>query len=250
MNNWKLSIVVAFSLAAFAVTGWAAAGGTALSEVLGIVSSVCLENGSANVTLSYTLNSTAAADAATVTYTVDGGNSTLLTVIASGNVTDGGGWTYLPQGGGKTAGGQFTLNLADGSHVVEVCAVQDGANGREPKSTCQTINVVVDCSANNPCGGVTRVFGELPNNKNVCKNNAPIEVNFSGNFGNTATLSITGPNGFSSGAISVGENGESCNYHYNWSPASNGGAGTYVFSVDGGQFTFSADLSCTGGGKP
>lgn len=233
-------IMLAFCTLSF--TAWAG-NGTGLSVVLTLVNQICNANGTADVTVSYSVVSTGAADAATVTYTVDGGAVQSLPSIAAGNIDDGGGWTF--DGRTKTAGGQFTLTLASGGHSIEVCGVQNGSNGNEDKLACQTLNVVVQCSSTNACERVTEVFGEVPSNKNVCKNNTPVQIQFKGNFGDPALMSITGPKSFNSGPIQVNRSGDSCVYHYNWFPATNGGAGTYQFSINNGQFTFSADLSCS-----
>ena len=106
------------------------------------------------VDVHYSVLSTAAADAATVEASVDGVvDPTLATTIASGNVADGGGWTFT--GRTKTAEGEFAVSLSEGSHTIEVCATQKGSGGRTPKTVCQDAEVAVDgCLPIDVCDGL------------------------------------------------------------------------------------------------
>jgi hypothetical protein len=61
-----------------------------------------------------------------------------------------------------------------------------------------------------------------------------------------AALAIDGPGGYHLDAA-MDHAGDSCIYQYNWDTDGNGGAGTYSFSVTGGNGTslsFTAELSC------
>jgi hypothetical protein len=114
----------------------AANSGTALSiSVDATAGAVCGE-----FVISYTVQSTAAADAATITADAD-----TVGLIASGNVMDGGGWMFA--GRTKTAVGDFTLTLDPGEYSIDVCATQHGAQGRQSKQACTTVEITADgCS--------------------------------------------------------------------------------------------------------
>jgi hypothetical protein len=243
MKKTKSTLVVLGLTLLLAVAGAVVyAAGTSLSVLIDSVSYNC-DNGS--VLVQYTVRSTAAADAATVTATIAGVDQGTIQTIASGNVNDGGGWVF--SGRNKSAEGSYTTSiaLANGSYTVEVCATQAGSNGNPDKTACASTTLVVACGAS-PCSG--EAFGEIPANKNLCKANGHINFQFRGDFGETATLVITGPDGnWVSDQIPVGRDGLSCNYHYNWDPGTdNGGAGTYSFKVTGNghELTYGADLYC------
>jgi hypothetical protein len=226
------------------------AAGTGLSITFGDATIVCKGDGSgANVSFQWTATSTGAADAATVTGQIDGGTIFSLPGIAAGNVTTGGGWTFA--GRIKTADGSYSTVLPNGTHTFTVCTTQKGVNGNPDKSSCTTQTVVVNCLSTDACANA-QVFGEVPANKNLCLANGHIEVQFSGNFGDPASLEIDGPNesGFSRTDL-VNRAGDSCNYHFNWDPhdsQGNGGAGTYTFKVTGNNqasLVVSETLDCT-----
>jgi hypothetical protein len=228
--------------------------GTSLSVALDAPVVTCREDGlGADVTAAYTVLSTGSADSAVMTATV-GATDYALPTIASGNVAGGGGWTFA--GRTKSAEGEFGTYLANGSYTLSVCAVQSGANGRISKQACSAATTVnIDCivPVTDPCA-LASVRGEVPANKNLCKANGHINVQFEGSFGTTASLVITGPEGSGiSLTVPVDRAGESCNYHYNWDPNGLDAAGTYTFDVNGGGLEFSASLYCdagNGGGKP
>jgi len=214
--------------------------GTSLSVIAGPPTVTCDPSGLfATVTANYTVVSTGSADSAVMVASF-GGHDYALPTIASGNVTGGGGWTI--SGRTKTAEGTFTTTTTNGTYTLSICATQSGAGGRDSKTACSApVTVTVNCTVTDPCasGGV---FGEVPANKNLCKANGHIEVQFRGNFGDVATLVISGPGGFTL-STGVDRAGDSCNYHYNWDPAANMAAGSYTFTVNG-DLTFSADLVC------
>jgi hypothetical protein len=154
---------------------------------------------------------------------------------------------YSHEGRIKTAGYALSVSLPNGEHTVQVCFTQSGAQGREPKTTCAApVTVIVDCAPDNVCEG-QQPFGNLVGNPSLCNGNGPphIPVHVRGDFVEAPALTISGPDGFTHSA-SMNHAGESCNYHYNWDPASNGGAGTYTFTVagNGNTLSFTAQLRC------
>lgn len=244
-----LLLLVAAPTASFAA-------GTSLSVVFDEAVIACRADGTgADVGFAWTVTSTGSADSATVTGQLDGGDTFALPGIASGNAATGGGWTFA--GRMKTADGSYDTLLANGTHSLTVCATQSGAGGATAKTSCQTQEITVNCTSTDPCANA-QVFGEVPANKNLCKANGNIQTQFSGSFGESATLLIEGPSetGFTR-TTQVGRAGDSCNYHDNWDPQDgNGGPGTYTFRVNpdgtGEAYEFSATLTCetNGGGKP
>lgn len=186
------------------------------------------------ITINYNLLSTGAADAAEVSYTLDGGSATSLPTVASGNVEEGGGWTF--QGRNKTYSNSFDLSgLEPGNHTVTICAVQHGANGNDDKEDCETISFFIQtCSSEaDKCDRVGEVFGQVIGNKNVCKSGGTINFQFKGNFGPTAHLTVTGPSPSTTvvRSIDVSRNGESCVYNDSWQGPSGLTAGWYTFKV-------------------
>ena len=202
----------------------------------------CNSDGTATVTFGYTVTS-GDSSAATVTGSVDAGTPFALTGINAGSGT--GAWTI--NGSTKTADGSYSTTLTDGQHTFTVCATQPGSGGNPDKTGCATQTVTINCPATSGCD-TTEVFGEVPANKNLCLANGTIQIQFRGNFGETANLEIDGPNNFSL-AVAVNRAGDSCNYHYNWDPGTgNGGAGGYTFKVTGNnqpELDFTATLECT-----
>jgi hypothetical protein len=209
----------------------------------------------ASVSFNYILTSTGAADAATVTAQIDGSGLVNLAPVKSGNIVDGGGWNIA--GRSKTAEGTYTVTLANGVHTVEVCAYQGGETDANRKSDCTTQTVTVACNlAVQAACPISEVFGKLTSSAELCKNQTPVNVQFRGDFGPTATLAISGPNGYTFNP-SVARSGESCVYTYDWKTnantgGSNGGSGTYSFVVSGinalgnpSELTFSQELTCT-----
>ena len=205
-------------IAVTGIAGLAYAAGTSLSISFDDATVDCASDGSAQVTIHYTVTSTAAADEAAVTGQIDEGDSFDITTIPSGNVNGGGGWTFF--GRVKTFSGTFTTTLDAGSYTFTVCAEQ---HGTDRKSACNTQTVTVDCQPTATCED-TSVFGELPHNTNLCSAQGVIEIQFHGSFGENANLTISGPNGFTY-STTVGRNGNSCNYHYNWDLRAAGGTG-------------------------
>jgi hypothetical protein len=224
-----------------AATIWAA--GTALTITFGTPTVICATDGG-SVTASYTI-ATTAADAANVTETLSLNGNEVTShafTIAAGNVANGGGWTFA--GRTKTYDGTFTATgLADGTYTLEVCAAQGGANGNLAKAVCQSETIVVSCGplVDPPCS--SEPFGEVVGNHNISVN-AAAQVNFRGDFGDSASLNITGPDGFTATA-SIDRDGNSCNYHANWKFTNGSGAdiygndgpGTYTLVVSGNGHT-------------
>lgn len=246
-------------VAILAGSGAAQAAGTSLSLLFDAVDPatemVCSSDGSgATVTFEWTLTSTGSADSAVLTGSIDGGATFALPGVASGNVTNGGGWTFA--GRMKTADGSYTSEpLANGEHTFTVCATQSGANGTAAKTTCSTQTVTVNCQSSDPCAKAEKFFGELVGNTNLCQGNGNIEVQFGGNFGENATLTITDQSNSIVRMATVPRNGGSCTYHYNWTDPQGDTdevAGTYTFTVTGNgkEVVGSEVLSCSTPGHP
>ncbi|MEW5848345.1 MAG: hypothetical protein AB2A00_06000 [Myxococcota bacterium] len=195
----------------------------------------CTSLQSGVVGISGILETTGSADSAVIRVAVDGGSPVQMGTIQPQD--------FVHNGRIKTANYALELSLANGSHVVQVCFEQSGAQGRLPKSVCATpVSVEVQC---NVCAGA-RPFGNIVGNNNLCKANGHIPVSVRGDFGDDATLEIQGPNGFVHQAA-MNHAGQSCNYHYNWNPNDgNGGAGSYTFRVQGNgqKLVFGARLNC------
>jgi hypothetical protein len=192
--------------------------------------------GTGSVTIEGTLTTTGSVDSAEIRVSIDGAAQTLVGTIEPGD--------FDHDGRTKNAAYGVTIDLSNGTHNVEICFVQSGSEGREPKATCApVVVVVVNCSS---CQGTT-FFGDLVGNPSLCKGKGPphIPVHVKGDLGDAPALSITGPNGYSH-QTTMNHAGESCVYQYNWDTAGNGGAGEYTFTVTGGGNTgsFTATLHC------
>jgi hypothetical protein len=213
------------------------AAGTELSIALGEPTVICPDG---NVSVSYTI-ATTAASAATVNETLtDSSNNTVAQRsydILSGNVP--GGWVFA--GRTKTYDGLFqTTGLSDGNYSLQICVTQAGSGGNPNKTVCTTQPIVIRCvdQIANPCAS-TAPFGEVVANNKISKD-AAAQIQFRGNFGPTAAIEITDANGFYRSA-SVSKAGDSCNYHANWKFTTssgadifgNNGAGVYTVTVTG-----------------
>ncbi len=119
--------------------------GTALSVSVDGTSYACDDDGeSAAVTVEFTVTSTAAANGAELTASIDGGAELGIGAITSGD------WTS--DGRTKSADGTATFSLAEGTHTIVICATQSGANGRPPKHACSVAAIVeVDCPDGSHC---------------------------------------------------------------------------------------------------
>jgi hypothetical protein len=218
--------------------------GTSLSVLVDDPVVTCAAGGgSATVDITYSVASTAAADAASITLQIIGDASSIdAAAIASGCVADGGDWTC--NGRTKTADRSYSTTLANGTYTIQICATQNGSGGRLPKTACSQIkNITVDCPVELPAPACpSSYFGEFSGNTNLC-NGSPIQVNFTGDFGETATLNITGPD--YSDTISVDRDGDSCNYHASWDANGPGKPvaihGEYTFTVNGTTVTKTLD---------
>jgi hypothetical protein len=214
--------------------------GTGLSATAHLDGVECASSAEATVTLSGTLKSTGSVDSAVITASVNGGEAVEVGTLQPDDFSRG--------GRNKTASYSVELSLSNGTHSVEICFTQSGAEGRESKRVCASaVPVTVACASDSQCSGVAP-FGNLVGNPSLCTGNGPphIPVHFRGDLGESASLLISGPNGYGHSAT-LSHAGESCNYHYNWYPSGNEGEGTYTFTVvdaNGGSFSFSAHLSC------
>ncbi len=196
----------------------------------------CVDETAADVRIAGSLTSTGSVAPATITAAIDGAAATAVGALASE--------AFVHDGRTKAAPYEVTLRLGNGEHSVELCFAQPGARGNPGMQTCTTVTVTVSCART--CSA-TRAFGNIVGNPNLCRGNGPphIPVHVEGDFGSAASLTITGPGGFNLEATAR-RAGDSCNYHYNWDTAGNGGAGAYTFTVEGNgnRLTFSANLSC------
>lgn len=201
---------------------------------------VCTLNDAAQIEFSGLVSTTGSVDSVEITASVDGGPAGQVGVI-------------LPQefehaGRNKVAAYAVMIEITNGTHTVEFCFTQSGEQGRLPKTTCAApVTVVVECAAQSVCANV-QAFGDIVSNPNLCKGKGPphIPVHVKGDFGDSAALTITGPNGFTHSAT-LRHAGDSCVYQYNWDAAANGGAGTYTFDVvgeNGATYSFAAQLHC------
>lgn len=243
------SVVALAIIAAAATTIWAAA--PTMTLTFGVPSVVCTTDGG-SVSASYTI-ATTAGDAAVVTETLSLNGTDVRShsfTVASGNVLNGGGWNFA--GRTKTFDGTFTdSGLPNGEYTLEVCAAQSGSNGNPGKAICQSETIVVSCgSVESACA--SGPFGEVVGNPDL-NQQAPVEINFRGDFGDSPVLTITGPTGASVSAT-IDRNGNSCTYHANWKLNEpnrggdiygNDGPGTYTFTVTGNghTLTFQAAVS-------
>ncbi len=254
----SLALGLALLLAGFGgLATLAYAAGTALSISFSPASIVCGGTSGASVTFYYTVTSSGAADAAMVTESINGTQVNSYTIL-SGNVNNGGGWTFPSSGPLKTYSGTYQASLGNGEYTFTVCTTQNGANGNQDKSACNSQTVTINCISDPPltCAN-TGPFGEVPHNTNLCSASGTIQVQFRGNFGETAHLTIRDSSGTTYVDTDVTRAGDSCNYHFNWNPrpanstsnpgTGNGGAGPYIFTVTGNSqapLIWSANLAC------
>lgn len=211
--------------------------GTELSADAALLGTSC-DSGAGVATVGGAVTTTGSVDSVQIVASIDD-----LAVQAVGEIPP---QAFVGDGRVKTAEYAVTLATGAGTHTVRLCFIQSGTEGREPKSTCATellVEVVCELGA---CG-VARPYGNLVGNGSLCKGNGPpkIPVHVRGDLGETVALSISGPNGYAHQA-SLRHAGDSCNYHYVWDTAGNGGAGKYAFVVTGRGETveFDAQLHC------
>jgi hypothetical protein len=213
--------------------------GTSLSATAATTATTCTSEEEAQVDIGGTVTSTGSVDSVIITVSVDGGAPAQMGLIQPQD--------YSHDGRIKTASYSLSLSLPNGEHTIQVCFTQSGSQGREPKTVCAApVTVVVDCAPDNVCEG-QEPFGNLVGNPSLCTGRGPphIPVHVRGDFGEDASLTISGPGGFTHSAA-MNHAGESCVYQYNWDAGSNGGAGTYTFTVagNGRTLSFTAALSC------
>lgn len=137
--------------------------GTRLSVSGYEASRECVDEKTAAVTMDFKVVSTAAADSAIVTASVDGATAVVVGEIASGTQ----GWTF--DGRTKTATGSADFKLDNGEHKIVFCVTQSGANGRNPKTTCsEAVRVAVDCRKNDDGGDKEKCDQGLGNGSEGC----------------------------------------------------------------------------------
>ncbi len=216
--------------------------GTRLSATAEATAPVCLDSDTAAITISGLLTTTGSVDSAEITLTVDG------TETATGTIEP---QDFVHDGRDKSAPYSFDLTLENGTHTIEVCFLQSGAQGREPKQVCApAVTVVIDCSDEPDHCKREGFFGDIVANPVLCggAGTPHIPVHVSGELGEVVTISIDGPNGFELDGL-MDHAGESCNYQYNWDTrdGNHGGPGSYTVTVvgeNGTTFVTTPDLLC------
>lgn len=211
--------------------------GTELSARATAGGPTCSGTSGGTVPVSGTVTTTGAVDSVNITASIDGNTATQVGTILPQD--------FSHEGRYKTANYSVSVTVPNGTHVVEMCFIQSGSQGREPKKVCVTISVTVSCESFCEAQGV---FGNIVGNRNLCNGNGPphIPVHVKGEFGGSAALTITGPGHYTHSAT-LWRAGDSCVYHYNWDTEGNGGAGTYSFHAvgeNGAVYDFTAQLSC------
>lgn len=213
-----------------------ATGAPTLTLITGAAEPACLDVASALIGFSGSVITTGGIGPTTITASIDGGVASTTNTLTARD------WVH--DGRTKTAAYAFTLQVPNGTHTVTVCVDQPGSDTSPANHTCATVEVTVACAT--ACGDA-EPFGDIASNPSLCRGNGPphVPVHVRGDFGDAPSLDITGPGGYAH-AAAMRHAGESCNYHYNWDTAGNGGAGTYRFHVAGNGHTldFTADLRC------
>ena len=122
-----------------------ASNGTSLAVVLDADAPVCVGATQATATVHAGITSTASAAPASLFASTDGG----LTFTALGAIET---WAYT--GRTKTAEDAIEVTVAgSGATVVEVCAIQPGANGTASKKACAAVTITPSCGGGNPGDG-------------------------------------------------------------------------------------------------
>lgn len=197
----------------------------------------CVTSASATVKISGEITTTGSVAPTTITAAVDGGTATLIGSVTSADFT-------IRDGRTKVAAWSADLTLSNGTHTITVCVEQPGSMGNPRKTACATV-VTVTVACQGFCG-TTEAFGDIVHNPSLCTGSGPphVPVHVRGDFGDDATLAITGPGGYAR-TVPIRHAGESCNYQYNWD-TTGAAAGSYHFVVTGNshQYGFDAELHC------
>jgi hypothetical protein len=199
---------------------------------------VCSGTNSGSVPTTGIVSTNGSVDSVQITASVDGNTATTVGTLQPEDFTH-------DDGRYKSASYSVSVPVTNGDHVIELCFIQSGSQGREPKKVCVTVSTTVSCESFCEQQGV---FGNLVGNRNLCNGDGPphIPVHVKGEFGDSAELTITGPNHYTHTAT-LWRAGDSCVYQYNWDTEGNGGAGTYSFHAvgeNGTVYDFSAPLYC------
>ncbi|MBM4439782.1 MAG: hypothetical protein FJ027_05150 [Candidatus Rokubacteria bacterium] len=122
-----------------------ASNGTSLAVVLDTDAPACVSTTQATATVHAGITSTASAAPASLLASADGG----LTFTALGAIET---WTHT--GRTKTAEEAIEVTVAgSGATVVEVCAIQPGANGNANKKACAAVTITPSCGGDGSGGG-------------------------------------------------------------------------------------------------
>jgi hypothetical protein len=222
--------------------------GTSLTiSGVSVVGVACNPDGSGGTaTISVTLTSSGAVSPATILWDVTGADSFyasgLGTVVEDGISPDG---PWSGEGRVKTVTTTFEVGpFPNGTYEITIYASQSGEGNENKTAVPIDAELTIDCQATNTCDqGNIGFFGEVVGNKNICTVGATINIQFKGDFGSSAEVTIAGPGGYST-SITAERAGESCVYHGKWYPSSGLTGGAYTFSV--GSITVVTDtLTCS-----
>jgi hypothetical protein len=232
-------------LVVFAVTAvWAAVTMSATSSYN--IATTCNTDGTKTVQFDYTINSSSAGDTTVVLkqfFPDNSETSQTIKLIGFGGPDN---WTV--NGRNKTFTSFYTIDLAPGNYTFQICAIQQGANGNPDKQACATQMsfTVVPCTTPVSDCGASAPHGEIVGNQqNVCTTKQ-VNVQWSGDFGDSATLNITSNKQGQLYNGSITHEGDSCQYHLNWDST----AGTpqsdesWTFTINGNNKTDTFSVSC------
>ena len=200
----------------------------------------CTGTTGGTVDISGTIHTTGSVDSVQVTAAINGGAASQVLVLGPQD--------FNHEGRHKYANYTVNLSLPNGTNTVEICFVQSGSQGREPKMFCApALTIPVACEPPpSACSG-QGFFGDIVGSGNLCNGKGPphVPVHVKGDLGDAPALTISGPNGYSHSAT-MRRAGDSCVYQYNWGTQGGGGAGDYTFTVtgNGNTFTWTRPLSC------
>jgi hypothetical protein len=212
--------------------------GTHLQATADASDGTCLPDGNTRYELTGVLTSNASAAWADVTVSVDGEAAYSIDEVLPTQ--------FSKDGRIKTYDYTYDVVVPDGPHDLTICFIQP--SGKARMTACATVHVDTTCDATQATCTQEGPFGDTVGNHNLCAgmHNSNVEAQVKGDFGDDATLTVSGPNGFGY-TVAIPHSGNSCVYHYNWDTRdNNGGVGTYTFTVEGNgnSTTWTAELFC------